>query len=340
MTVPKYLTKINALKRLKLRARKVKGGYSLYLDTILNGHRERLTLKIEISNVKDKMFIYAVALRDRKELELLQDQNGFRLYRQQVVLTDYFKQNGTTANRGSVQRYIDGFYIGRKIAGEISESDIRAWKDYLLEHISPMTAKTYLQILRTCFNKAVREQLITSNPCDNVHVKAKAARKEFLNLEELKKLVGTPCRNEEVKRAFIFSCLTGIRFSDLNRITKHDINDNILTFRQQKTQDVISVPLNEKARQIAEMTPSVKLFTLPSIKTYLKILKSWVKAADITKKVTSHVGRVSFATMLLSNNVSSYTVSQLLGHRSLTSITPYANLVDQKRVDAIKLLPL
>ena len=84
----------------------------------------------------------------------------------------------------------------------------------------------------------------------------------------------------------------------------------------------------------------MELFRLPSVKVSLNILDKWVKSAGIQKHVTWHVGRVSFATMLLTHGVDIYTCSKLLGHKSITMIEPYVNLVDQKKVDAVKMLPI
>ena len=82
--IEKYLKDSNRLKKLKLRARKVKGGFSLYIDSTTLENRERLTLNIKINKVTDPLLTYAIALRDKKELELIQDRNGFKLYNNNI----------------------------------------------------------------------------------------------------------------------------------------------------------------------------------------------------------------------------------------------------------------
>ena len=89
--IEKYLKDCNRLKKLKLRARKVKGGFSLYIDSTTLENRERLTLNIKIKDVNDPMLVYAVAVRDKKELALIQDSHNFKLYNQKIKLTDYWE---------------------------------------------------------------------------------------------------------------------------------------------------------------------------------------------------------------------------------------------------------
>ena len=335
--IEKYLKDSNRLKKLKLRARKVKGGFSLYIDSTTLENRERLTLNIKINKVTDPLLTYAIALRDKKELELIQDRNGFKLYNNNIKLREYFKPG--SSNQQSVKNYITDFYIGAKNIGEISHSDCQAFADFLLEKLEPITAKTYFQIFKSCLNKAVREQLIRVNPASSIKIKAETKQKEFLTVSELKKLIETDCKNLEVKRAFIFSCLTGLRYSDLKKLKRSDIYDNSVILRQQKTKRVISVPLNEKALQIVQMDDLNDIFVLPGLKRCLEIISDWVKDAGIGKHITFHCARHTFAVMCLSAGINIYTLSKLMGHSSVKTTEVYAQLVDQDRVDAIKMLP-
>ena len=337
MKLKKYLNKANALKSLKLRARAVKNGYSLYIDTTEQDNRQRITLNIKIKDVNDPLLSYAVALRDRKELEMLQEGNGFRLYRSKIKLKDYFKQEGTTANRDSALRYLEQSYIGSVSIGEISTSDCEAFKNYLLEQVSPSTAKLYFQLVKTAFNKAVRDQKIRVNPCNGIKIKAESKKKEFLTINELKILGKIECKNEEVKRAFLFSCVSGLRYSDLCNIRKSDISDQILTLKQKKTKEVIYIPLSIDALRIVNMNDSEQIFNLPSLKRSLEILEDWTNC--LNKKVTFHVGRVTFAYLCLSSGVGVYHLSKLLGHKSLRSTEVYARLANQDMQDAVAMLP-
>ena len=282
---------------------------------------------------------YAIALRDKKELELLQDKNGFQLYKPEVKLLEYFKKKITTPNSQSVLNYMTEFYKATENIGEISRSDCECFAEFLCESLEPMTARTYFTIFKSCLNKAVLEQIINTNPANGIRIKAKAPKKEFLTSEEIVLLRMAEC-DSEIKRAFLFSCYTGLRYSDIIKVKRSDIYNNNLILRQKKTQDVLSVPLHKKAREIVDMTDSGQLFTLPSPKTLSQKVKDWVKNAGIEKHVTFHTARHSFVTLLLSAGVDIYTVSKLAGHRSIKSTMVYANLVDQARSDAIQMLPI
>ena len=73
--------------------------------------------------------------------------------------------------------------------------------------------------LAAALNKAIRERLIDRNPFKLLETKEKPQKqnviREFLTIEELRTLIATPCRYEIVKKAFLFSCFTGLRYSDM-----------------------------------------------------------------------------------------------------------------------------
>lgn len=77
------------------------------------------------------------------------------------------------------------------------------------------------------------------------------------------------------------------------------------------------------------------VFPLPSNPTLCRILRQWTTEAGITKHVTFHTARHSYATMALTTGVDIYTISKLLGHRSITTTTLYATVVDSQRDAAV-----
>ena len=110
----------------------------------------------------------------------------------------------------------------------------------------------YFQHFSSAVKQAIKEKIIVNNPL--LHLKPlKVEDKEiiYLTLEELKLLIKTDCKQSELKRAFLFSCLTGLRWSDVYKLTWGEIEENqgkySIVYRQQKTQELNYLPLSEQA---------------------------------------------------------------------------------------------
>lgn len=157
----------------------------------------------------------------------------------------------------------------------------------------------------------------------------------------------TPSPDREIKNAFIFSCYTGLRISDIRELTFDRIRNVYLDFRQQKTQGVERMKLHPKAFEILEEqkerrrhSEDGKIFLLPlDSGTINKVVRNWMKTAGVKKKITFHCSRHTFATMCLTFDIDIYTVSKLLGHRDLKTTQIYAKLIDKKKDEAIDKLP-
>lgn len=159
----------------------------------------------------------------------------------------------------------------------------------------------------------------------------------------------TECLNSEVKRAFLFACYTGLRFSDLKKLTWGKIQPengrHKLQYRQKKTGGFEYFPLSETANKLLKDDsniinfPNKQVFKLPVLRYYNYVLKQWAKKAGIGKHLSSHVARHTFATLALTNGVDLYTVSKLLGHRDIAATQIYAKIIDKKKEEAVDMLP-
>ncbi len=142
----------------------------------------------------------------------------------------------------------------------------RGFKKFLLNNtnISPNTAKHYFVILKRVLNDAVKNKIIQSSPAFySSNVKTKDTKIDFLTFHEIKKLFETKYRFKypDVKRAFLFSCYTGLRFSDIKQLKwKHIKSDNV-EILQQKTSEYLYIPLSHSA--IGILSPNTNIMHLP-----------------------------------------------------------------------------
>jgi integrase len=145
-----------------------------------------------------------------------------------------------------------------------------------------------------------------------------------------------------MKRAALFSALTGLRFSDIQKLVWKEIeyiegNGYFIKFKQQKTKGIEMMPISDQAYLILgeSQEPKRKVFDGLEYSAYHnKHLYKWIKDAGITKDITFHCFRHSYATLQLSKGTDIYTVSKMLGHRELKTTQIYAKIIDQTKRDA------
>jgi integrase len=202
----------------------------------------------------------------------------------------------------------------------------------------------------------VRDGILPRNPALDVSIKRQKTRREFLRLAELERLAATACSNEDTKAAFLFSAFSGLRYSDIKALTwdqvKRTNGSCVLEFTQEKTGEPETLPLSAEATAILEaqtdarVSPRIKsevygnaVFKLGAQQTIDKAIRRWVRRAQIGKKISFHNARHTFATLALTNGVDIYTVSKLLGHKSLETTEIYAKVIDEKKRQAVGMLP-
>jgi integrase len=142
-----------------------------------------------------------------------------------------------------------------------------------------------------------------------------------------------------------------LRFSDIQKMTWGELEyingqGYFLNFSQKKTKGVEVLPISEQAYSFTEGTENPK--DMPQDKPVFEGLKysayhnkhlfQWIGAAGITKDITFHCFRHTFATLQMFNGTDIYTVSKMLGHKDLKTTQVYAKIVDEaKRTAANKI---
>ena len=212
------------------------------------------------------------------------------------------------------------------------------------------TVVSYISQLSIALNAAVRAEWLGENPFMQLsaseRVKKPESKRQFLAIEEMKTLIATGCRSEIVKQAYLFSCYSALRLSDIENLRWKDLvcNDGryMIATVQQKTSTPIYTPLSRNAiRWLPERktdNDNALIFaTLPSRPTTNKILGQWVKKAGIDKKITYHTSRHTLGTMM-TVGADLYTTCKLMGHADVRTTQIYAKIVDSKKIEAVDMV--
>ena len=251
---------------------------------------------------------------------------------------------------------------------------LKTYTKYLLTKVSNNTTMDYLKNMSTAFDEAVRQDILMVNPLRKIPKHEKLKRKKIyrnpFSLDELQVLADTPCKMpKQYREAFFFACFTGLRWSDLNPLRWSEIiiktingaEEWFMYFEQEKTKDIEYIPLSEQAVYILKErmlerddTKDKSLYVFPQIKEtsnaadkvvykrFSYYIKKWAIAAGFDpKRMFIHNARHAFATNLMEScpEVDLWTLSKLLGHRTMDATQIYAHMRDNRKKSAVKGMP-
>lgn len=351
---------------MSITLRKVKlpsGKTALKLDYYFYGKRRLESLGLFLNGDKThnrEILRMAETIRAKRELEVQSDFHGLTpQYHRKESFIKYVeamaakKQNHHT--RYTYKNALDHlkyFNKGDVVFAEITKTFCEEFKDYLVNAVAPNTGVKHLSILKAGLIQAVKQNIIPFNPASDVSIKKKETLPVFLTFDEVKRLASTECFNESVKNGFLFSCFTGLRYSDVYDLRWSNISEGYLQFTQKKTEATERLFLGKQALRILEDQKKVMpgenlikelpqdiIFYMPVQQVTDKILKRWATRAGLSKKLSFHKARHTFATMSLTYGVDIYTTSKLLGHKNLQTTQIYARVVDDKKKQAVDMLP-
>ena len=348
---------------VKLREKVLNHGRrSLYLDIYHQGHRsaEFLGLYLDKNREHNKETkALAESIRAKKQLEIQSEAYDYTpVHKKKAKLIVFAekviqdkKQNESPRglhNYDSMVKHLKAYAGTSKQLGALNEAWFEGFKAYLSQHISTNTANHYISKLKVILKLAYREGYLSKPFYEKVRLfKQTESKKVFLSSEEVIALANTPCKRPEIKLAFLFACHTGLRHSDISKLTWGEIEGNQINFRQRKTAEFQYQPLNKSAQSILDKIkggkiiplPDMPIFNIPDAQHISKHLKPWAKAAGIQKNVTFHSGRHTFATTLLTAGAGLFTVSKLLGHQDIKTTLVYAKIVSEVKENAVNSLP-
>jgi len=244
-------------------------------------------------------------------------------------------------------------YGGDKIKfADVTEKFCNGFRDFLLstkgikntkKQIEQNTAVEYFSKFRAALRQAYKDghlQIDINAKLESI--KGLETERTFLTVEELNKLAQTECASPVIKKAALFSALTGLRFSDILKLTWEEIEfikgqGYLIKFRQKKTKGTQILPISDQAYSLLgePKQPNERVFEDLHYSAYYNIrLYRWLGAAGITKPVSFHSFRHTFATLQLGAGTDVYTVSKMLGHKNIKTTEVYLHALDKLKRDA------
>lgn len=236
-------------------------------------------------------------------------------------------------------------------AKEITESLCNDFKEYLSQNLSGESPSSYFARFKKMIRQVTRDKVLRINPTQDIRnfKTDNSIEKDVLTIQELQLLASAYCGNEEVKRAFLFCCNTGIRWVDVKLLQWKHIDKNVLEFRQSKTKDnakdggKVEITLNDSAMNVLSTATATDkeslVFNLPTHESAVKTLKHWAKRAGVEKHITWHVSRHTFGSLLAYYESDILTISKLLGHSSLKYSSRYIRTSNEMKQKAVNSIP-
>lgn len=243
-------------------------------------------------------------------------------------------------NNENMVKHLEAFNRHATLA-EINRDFYKKFVDNLLSKMSINSARLMAVLLKARLHDAYIDGMIASMPdLYGITPKKESTNIDFLTLDELKAMASTDAP-EDIKNPFLFSCFTGLRFSDVKALRWENIENGVIILRMKKTKEIVRVPLSDNAKRFLPETKEKGLiFQIGPLNTLTRGLKVWAKEAGVNKNLHFHVSRHTFGTLALEHGAAIYTVSKLLGHRNVETTQIYAKVLDEGRKKAVDAIPL
>ena len=297
---------------------------------------------------QDDFFAFARKERERQGGKDTPNGNNFNLALKHLMNFEYLMQG----QRTDFQKFCDSATLPftRMTPGYITNflEYLKTAKSYRKnaagesKSLSANTARQIQSIMNTLLNSAVKDEKINlaDNPFKYVTKKLKPGKTEiqYLTKEEVQALISKSCRRDDLKNAFLFSCFTGLRFSDVTRLTWKNVDGNVLRYKQKKTNDEVVTAMPDLARRfLPEFAGDMNalLFNIKYTYQISRDLQQWVESAGIKKRIRFHCSRHTCAVLLLDSGANMYLTSKMLGHASMrTTEKFYADIIDKRKEEA------
>lgn len=357
-------------KTVTLRTRPLKNGMLSYYLDYYPGYRDQETMKT-IRHEGLNIYIYAnpknerernfnatmsekaEAIRCRRFESIVNDRyDFFDRHKLKADFLEYYRKQLRKHDQKweFVYHHFYNFVHGKCTFEEIDIDLCNKFREYLLNakqlrrdgRISKNSASGYWSTFRGLLKILYRNRLIKTNINDFLDkIETEDTPKDYLSVEELYKLAETPCKKPILKTAAFFSCLTSLRISDILSLQWHEIVDFaaggkcVHTITQKtKTEDII--PISDEALQLIGYSPEKTGLVFKGLKRSWtqQPMKEWIRKAGITKNITFHSYRRTYATLQGAAGTDIRTIQSNMAHKSITTTQRYMKVVDSNKREA------
>ena len=357
-------------KTVTLRTRPLKNGMLSYYLDYYPGYRDQETMKT-IRHEGLNIYIYAnpknerernfnatmsekaEAIRCRSFESIVNDRyDFFDRHKLKADFLEYYRKQLRKHDQKweFVYHHFYNFVHGKCTFEEIDIDLCNKFREYLLnakqlrrdDRISKNSASGYWSTFRGLLKILYRNRLIKTNINDFLDkIETEDTPKDYLSVEELYKLAETPCKKPILKTAALFSCLTSLRISDILSLQWHEIVDFaaggkcVHTITQKtKTEDII--PISDEALQLIGYSPEKTGLVFKGLKRSWTQhpMKEWIREAGITKNITFHSYRRTYATLQGAAGTDIRTIQSNMAHKSITTTQRYMKVVDSNKREA------
>ena len=340
---------------VRVEVTKTPTGYNFRLCTTINGKRHRKGLGTVKGGKRSKEFLEMkrtaeqIAVLEQKKLT--ERAYGIQLERTEEISLHSFllnySQNYTKKDNRKVKAVVNrAFYFFDQSVHlhTLEEDDVKEFVDSIKDETKSETARGYVQAFKKALESAVKKGLIYQNPAREIVVESEDDRllKDVLSKNELQVLERTDCGNQMVKKAFLFACMTGVGLAECKKLTWENIkkeDDKIyLHYVRGKTQRNVKVIL-EKAQDYlnkGQEKDSLIFPQLPSTNGANKVIRNWVKRAEIEKKITFYSGRHTFGTLQALAGADLLTIAKNMGHKDTKHTQKYLNHIQTNQDKAVE----
>ncbi len=335
----------------------------------------KLFLYSKPKNVQEKEHnkdteILANKIRTQKEHEINKEAWGFKTKPKESVKVIEYLKNYTETHKDNynthsificltkhLEHFINTTYKRQELTfAEIDTKFCEEFKTYFLKTalsarnktMSAGTAHNYFQRFKVFLKYSVKNEIILKNPAESISPPKKQTEieRQILTFEQLVAVSRTECPREDIKNAFLFSCYSGLRISDIIKLKWSEvqvIEENWrVVFNQKKTKGLQYLEISQQARKFlgTEGKPENQVFPSLIYCSYtLKTLGNWVKSAGIAQKITWHSGRHTYAVLQLSFGTDIFTLSKMMGHKTIATTMIYSKMLNPQAIAAANRIP-
>ena len=304
---------------------------------------------------KDKLTA-AEGIRSQREISILNGKLGFidrDTPKEDFIAYYYDNLEGHNQKWIRVYDHFKAYCGGECRMGDITVEFCNGFREYLLnceqmhhegKKLAQNSAAGYWSTFRAFLSLAWKDHKLSENVNDYLEaIDTEDTHREFLTLDELKALAETPCEYDVLKRASLFSCLTGLRFGDVRDLTWDKIEvypdgGYCIRITTEKTQTAATLPITDEALGLCGKRGKGIVFKGFSYSLVQRGLPGWIVDAGISKHITFHSFRHTNATLLLESGTDIYTVSKMLTHRNVATTQIYTEVMDKGKREAAERL--